>query len=86
MIIKTEPGQDYTSKSTTPDYDSAKGYYWMKQIREKELHGSPVEGNWPRKQPSNFAEASFYDQVHRRLSRTSAVVNISFDENGKRIA
>ena len=78
---------DNTTKSVTPDFDSGKGYYWMKQIYEAKKareRGEPV--NLTAYKPrQGLAENSFFNQVDRRLSRNSFVSNISFDENGKRI-
>ena len=81
--IVTELG-DKTSHDVKPDFDSAKGYYWMKQIDAIRKNGTPVK-NWPRKPAKTLAEKSFKEQVEKRLSRSSFSPGIAFDENGKRI-
>ena len=68
---------------STPDFESEKGYYWMKQVYHARAAG--VEGNLPYKPRRTLAERSFYDAVDRRLSRSSTVVNIEFDAQGRRI-
>lgn len=79
-----EPKQvDQTTKDTTPDFESARAYYWMKQTRELMEQGTPLK-NWPRKPRRNKAEHSFWSQVDRRLSRRAFTVSIAFDkETGK---
>ncbi len=74
---------DTTSHDVKPDFESGKGYYWMKQVHALRKDGSPVK--FPRKPRQTLAECSFYEQVDRRLSRSSVTVNISFDKDGKRI-
>jgi Cu/Zn superoxide dismutase len=75
---------DNTSKDTVPDFESGRGYYWMKQIHTARQKG--VTGNLPRMpRERTLAEQSFFGAVDRRLSRNSTVVNISFDKEGKRI-
>ena len=80
--VVTEPG-DSTSREVKPDFDSAKGYYWMKQVKQARINGAT--GNLPRKPRRGLAENSFFEQVDRRLSRQSFSVNIQFDAEGKRI-
>jgi len=80
-----EPG-DTTSHDVRPDFDSGRGYYWMKQVREAreaEARGEPVY--LPRKPRKGLAEESFFAQVDRRLSRRSFTVSTTFDERGKLI-
>lgn len=72
-----------TTKDTVPDFDSAKGYYWMKQSYQARVNGAT--DNLPRRMRKNKAEQSFFSAVDRRLSRSSTIVNIQFDKNGKRI-
>lgn len=74
---------DKTSHSTVPDFEGGRGYYWMKQVYQARKNGAT--GNLPRKPRRTQAEKSFFAQVDRRLSRTTTTVNISFDENGRRI-
>jgi hypothetical protein len=74
---------DDTSHSTTPDFESAKGYYWMKQSYQARINGAV--DNLPRRERKSLAERSFYGAVDRRLSRSTTIVNISFDRQGKRI-
>lgn len=76
---------DNTSHSTTPDFESGKGYYWMKQIYNSRISGVHPATPLPRKPRRTLAERSFFDAVDRRLSRSSTVVNISFDSEGRRI-
>lgn len=73
---------DHTTKEVRPDFESGRGYYWMKQIREVEQYGTPLK-SWPRKPPKNKAEASFKKQVDQRLSRRAFTVSVSFDKDGK---
>jgi hypothetical protein len=75
---------DGTSHSVTPDFESGRGYYWMKQIsaaRAAEARGEPV--HLPRKPRKTQAEIDFFGQVDRRLSRTGFTVNVQFDSDGK---
>ena len=77
---------DKTTHDTRPDYDSAKGYYWMKQAhaaKQAAANGEPVY--LPRKPRKGLAEHSFFSQVDRRLSRQSFTVGASFDKDGKLI-
>lgn len=75
---------DNTSKDVKPDFESGKGYYWMKQVREAEAARSRGEEVWlPRKERKGLAENSFFDQVDRRLSRSTHSVNVTFDKDGK---
>ena len=74
---------DSTSREVKPDFDSAKGYYWMKQVRQAQINGAT--GNLPRKPRRGLAETSFFEQVDRRLSRQSFSVDIAFDKEGRRI-
>ena len=80
--IIQELGDD-TSRETQPDFESAKGYYWMRQVKQAQINGAV--GNLPHKPRRGLAEESFFDQVDRRLSRQSFSVNIQFDAEGKRI-
>jgi hypothetical protein len=80
---KIEKLGDNTSKSTVPDFESGKGYYWMKQSYQARINGTSIP--LPRKPRRTLAERSFYGAVDRRLSRSSTSVDISFDKNGKRI-
>ena len=75
---------DRTSRSVRPDFDSGRGYYWMKQIaeaRKAASRGEPV--HLPRKPRKGLAEESFFGQVDTRLSRTSFTMGAHFDEKGK---
>jgi hypothetical protein len=77
---------DSTSRDVKPDFESAKGYYWMKQMyeaRKAEACGEPV--HLPRKPRSTPAEYSYFEQVDRRLSRQSFIMGASFDKQGKLI-
>jgi hypothetical protein len=74
---------DTTSHDTVPDFESGKGYYWMKQSYQARVNGAL--GNLPRKPRRTLAERSFFEAVDRRLSRSTAIVNIEFDGQGKRI-
>jgi hypothetical protein len=66
-----------------PDYESGKGYYWMKQVHAARASGTT--GNLPRKPRRGKAATDFFNQVDRRLSRQNFTVNIRFDADGKRI-
>jgi hypothetical protein len=74
---------DNTTHDTIPDFESGKGYYWMKQVYQARVNGASQ--NLPFKERKGLAERSFFEQVDRRLSRTSMVVGIAFDRQGKRI-
>jgi hypothetical protein len=74
---------DTTTKDTKPDFESSKGYYWMKQSYQARKNGAV--GNLPHRKRQGLAEESFFSAVDKRLSRSSTVVNISFDKEGKRI-
>ena len=65
-----------------PDFDSAKGYYWMKQVKELQKNGTPVK-KWPRKPRRGKAEKDFFGQVDRRLSRQAFTIGCTFDSDGK---
>jgi hypothetical protein len=82
MANSIEQLGDTTSHDTVPDFESAKGYYWMKQVYEIKKHGTPVK-KWPRKPRKGLAEMSFFDQVDKRLSRSTFTVGTSFDKDGK---
>lgn len=76
---------DKTSHSVKPDFDSGKGYYWMKQtyeLRKAISNGEEVVPP-PYKRRKGLAEESFFEQVDRRLSRISYVINVTFDKEGK---
>jgi len=76
---------DNTSHDTIPDFEKGRGYYWMKQMYQARMNGVHPKTPLPRKPRNSLAEYSFFSAVDRRLSRTSTVVNISFDKDGKRI-
>ena len=75
---------DHTSHEVRPDFDSGKGEYWMRQMKNIQQHGTPVK-NWPRKPRKTLAEHSYFEQVDRRLSRQTYVMGASFDKDGKLI-
>ena len=74
---------DNTTHDVKPDFDSGKGYYWMKQVKAIQEQGSNVP--IPRKPRKSLAERSFFDQVDKRLSRKSFTIGVRFDKAGKRI-
>ena len=77
---------DRTTRATVPDFDSARGYYWMKQAhaaRQAAANGERV--HLPRKPRRGLAEHSYFGQVDRRLSRQSFTLGASFDKDGKLI-
>ena len=76
---------DNTTHDVKPDFESGRGYYWMKQIYNSRISGVNPKTPLPRKERRTQAEQSFFEQVDRRLSRSTTVVNISFDKEGKRI-
>lgn len=73
---------DCTTKEVKPDFESGKGYYWMKQMRDLAEQGTPLK-KWPRKPRKNKAEHSFWSQVDQRLSRRAFTVSVAFDKDGK---
>ena len=82
-MIKLEKSGDTTSHTTVPDFESGKGYYWMRQTYQAKHHGWNLAP--PRKHRQGLAEQSFFRAVDRRLSRSSTSVTIAFDKEGKRI-
>lgn len=76
---------DNTTHDVKPDFESGRGYYWMKQIYNARASYVNPATPLPRKERRTQAEQSFFEQVDRRLSRSTTVVNISFDSEGKRI-
>lgn len=66
--VKKQAKEPQTTKEIKPDFESGKGYYWMKQVREMEQFGTPVK-KWPRKPRRTAAEREFFKQVDQRLSR-----------------
>lgn len=70
---------DRTTKEVKPDFESGRGYYWMKQTRELQEQGTPL-AQWPRRPPRNKAEASFKKQVDTRLSRRCYTVSVAFQD------
>ena len=74
---------DHTTHDVKPDFDSGKGYYWMKQVKEAMKTGTV--DNLPHRPPaSSLAQRSWNDQVHRRLNRqTFGGLGIRFDANGR---
>lgn len=66
-----------------PDFDGAKGYYWMKQTREAMQQGT--RDQLPRKPARTLVERCFKNDVERRLNRVVVpmTVGVSFDENGR---
>jgi hypothetical protein len=73
---------DQTTKDVVPDFESGRGYYWMKQTRDLQEQGTPLK-SWPRKPRRNKAEKTFFEAVDRRISRRTYTVSISFDSSGK---
>lgn len=68
--------------STTPDFDSAKGYYWMKQTREAIAAGT--RDKLPRRPVTSAAQMAFNGAVERRLGRqTFTMPGIRFSPDGK---
>ena len=65
---------DNTSHNVKPDFESGKGYYWMKQTHAAKRNGWNLKP--PVKPRKTLAEVSFFEQVDRRLSRSSSIVNI----------
>ena len=74
----TELG-DNTTHDVVPDFESAKGHYWMNAAKAAQAAGVPL----PRHERPGLAWGSFRRQVNERLSRQSTTVGISFDKDGK---
>jgi hypothetical protein len=75
------PERDNTGHSTVPDFESAKAYYWMKQVSAARAAGT--EHRLPRRPTfKNTAYKDFYGHVEKRLSRRSYTVDIRII-NGK---
>ena len=74
---------DNTTREVKPDFESGKGYYWMKAVRDAEQAG--VLDTLPRApKPRTLAKQSFADQIHTRLARRNyASLGIAFDANGR---
>lgn len=79
-----EPG-DRTSHDVVPDFESGRGYYWMKQMKAAEA--ARMRGEYvppaPYKRRRGLAEESFFEQVDRRLSRQNFTIGVTFDKEGK---
>ena len=88
MSSNTDPSrEDRTSHPVKPDFDSGKGYFWMKQmynIRKAKERGEYVP-DWPTKPRRGKAETSFFKQVDRQLSRSSFTISVKFDKDGRLI-
>lgn len=70
--------------SNVPDFDSAKGYYWMKQVKAAQKDNWRIPNCLPRKPRRTAKEHDFFAQVDRRLSRLTFSPGVSFDkETGK---
>lgn len=82
-IVTTGLG-DNTSRETKPDFDSGKGYYWMKATKEA-MKTPGLRESMPRKPRRTLAEHSFWGQVDRRLSRQTFATGFAFDRDGKLI-
>ena len=79
-----EPG-DKTSHDTVPDFESGRGYYWMKQMKAAEaarMRGEYVPPQ-PYKRRRGLAEESFFEACDRRLSRHNYTVGVTFDSEGR---
>ncbi len=68
-----------------PDWEGAKAYYWLKQVKAARAAGNGEARGLPRKPRRGKAATDFYKQVDRRLSRQGFTVNIAFDADGHRI-
>lgn len=68
-----------------PDFESGKGYYWMRQVHAARQAGNGEARGLPRKPRWGKAATDFFNQVDRRLSRQGFTVNIAFDKDGHRI-
>jgi hypothetical protein len=69
--------------SNIPDFDSAKGHYWMNATKTAAQTPGAVE-KMPRKPRRTAKEMDYWRQVDRRLSRSSYQFSgIAFDETGK---
>lgn len=69
--------------SNVPDFDSGKGYHWMKMTRQAQDAGTLDQ--MPRKPRVGKKTTDYFKQVDRKLSQRVFTVNISFDEHGHRI-
>lgn len=74
---------DNTTREVKPDFESGKGYHWMKMVRDAEQNGAL--GNLPRAHPPRtLAQKAFRDQVHARLARRNYTgCGVAFDANGR---
>lgn len=72
---------DNTTREVKPDFESGRGYHWMKMVRDAEQFG----GKLPHAPaPRTLARQSFADQIHTRLARRNyASCGIAFDANGR---
>jgi len=69
-----------------PDFESGKGYYWMKQVKAAQKDNWLYPNKLPRKPRRTPIEQDFFKQVDKRLSRqTYSPCGISFDKDGHRI-
>jgi hypothetical protein len=67
---------------STPDFDSAKAFYWMHATKEA-MKTPGAREKMPRKERKGLREVSYWGAVDRRLSRRSFTVNVTFDKDGK---
>jgi hypothetical protein len=68
-----------------PDFESGKGYYWMRATKEA-MKTPGVRDSMPRKPRRTAIEQDFFKQVDKRLSRQSySPCGISFDKDGHRV-
>jgi hypothetical protein len=75
---------DATSREVKPDFDSGRGYYWMKAVRQAEANGAYDKLPRRPKPAPGTAQASWDAQVRSRLARRNyGGFGISFDKNGK---
>lgn len=71
---------------TQPDFDSAKGFYWMNATYNAKKTPGALE-KMPRRTRKGLKEVSYWNAVDRRLSRQSFTVGVTFDkETGKIIS
>lgn len=74
---------DNTTREVKPDFESGRGYYWMKQVRAA-IDGGTYDKLPHAPEPTSLAKASFREQVYTRLARrTYGGLGVSFDADGK---
>lgn len=67
-----------------PDFETGRGYHWMKQTKAAIDAGTrDTMPHKPKDAHRTLAQASFNDAVERRLTRRNFTMSFVFDKHGK---